>query len=229
MKVRRRSFIGIGLGTAAAVLFPELANADRRLPVRGSAGDEVPWQWRPRDARAATDEERARYLPLFERDLERIEASYGERMPGDPLSMSIATSAHGTIVALGAALMSSRVYARHMEFSPDGKVSRSATTTFTVSEAGKNMTLHSIGPDAWGAVASRAQFDARAASAKACPPGKHSCRTCSDLNAGGVLACCGGCAFAGGNPVMLLACAIIMCSVCASQNCRRWTYACCGT
>lgn len=115
------------------------------------------------------------------------------------------------------------------QLASDDTVLRTATTTFTVSEDGRNMNLDSMGVDARSAMTSRAKFDARvAATAKACPPGKHSCRTCSDLNTAAVLTCCGGCAWAGGNPIALLSCAIIMCSLCASQNCRRWTYACCG-
>ena len=229
MNMKRRSFIGIGLGGLAAMVFPELASASTRASTARDPDAEVPWQWLPRDARAATDEERAKYLPLFESDLESMERSYGARMEGEPLPMSVATSVYSTVVALGAALVTSRVYARHVELAPDGTVVRTATTTFAISGDAKNITLDSIGPDARSAVKSRAQFDARTATAaKACPPGKHSCRTCSDLNRVGVLTCCGGCAWAAANPIALLSCVIIMCSLCASQNCRRWTYACCG-
>lgn len=230
MSMKRRSFIGIGLGGLAALVFPELANASTRAPAAENYSDaEVPWQWQPRDARAATDEERAKYLPFFEGDLKSMERSYGSRMEGETLSMSVATSAHSTVVALGAALVTSHVYARHVEVSPKGTLVRSATTMFTVSKDAEQMSLHSMGSDARSAISSRAQFDAKAvADAKKCAPPKKSCRTCSDLNTAGVLACCGGCAWASGNPVALLSCVIIMCSVCASQNCRRWTYACCN-
>ena len=179
-------------------------------------------------ARAATDAERKKYLHFFESDLANLERSYGARVAGEPVSMSISDTVNGTVIALGAALVTARIYARHVELAADGALLRAATTTFSVSGDMKNLQLYSMGPDARSAVASRAQFEATApAAAKACTPPKKSCRTCSDLNALGVLACCGACAWAGGNPYALLSCAIIMCSICASQNCRRWTYACC--
>lgn len=44
--------------------------------------------------------------------------------------MSVAAGAYGTVVALGAALVSSRVYARHVELAADGTIVRTATTAF---------------------------------------------------------------------------------------------------
>lgn len=229
VSMKRRSFIGIGLSGLAAVVFPEFASAGMHPPAAESSDGEAPWQWQPREARAAAEEERARYLRFLEDDLNRMERSYGARAEGAPLPMSVAASMSGTVVALSASLATSRIYARHVQLASDDTVLRTATTTFTVSEDGRNMNLDSMGVDARSAMTSRAKFDARvAATAKACPPGKHSCRTCSELNTAAVLTCCGGCAWAGGNPIALLSCAIIMCSLCASQNCRRWTYACCG-
>lgn len=175
MDMKRRSFIGIGIGGLAAMVFPELASARSGASSTASKTGDTPWQWQPRDARAATEEERSKYLALFESDLESMERSYGARMEGQPLTMSISESIYGTVVAFGAALITARIYARHVELSPDGKVVRAATTTFAVSEDMETMSLYSMGPDARSAVASRAQFDATAAAS--CPPGKHSCRT----------------------------------------------------
>jgi hypothetical protein len=217
--------MGIGLGGLAAMVFPELASARSSASAAASGTAGTPWQWQARDARAATDGERAKYLPLFESDLEQMERRYGARMDEQPPTMSVAESVYGTVVALGTALVTGRIYARHVELSPNGAVVRAATTTFAVSGDMKTVRLDAMGTDARSAITSRAQFDATAA--KSCPSGKHSCHTCNEFNNLGILACCGGCAFAG-NGYLLLACAVVMCSLCMSQNCRSWTYACCG-
>lgn len=222
--MKRRLFLNVGLASIAAMVFPEVAaTLKQRLEAEEDA-EEVPWQWQPRKARAATDDERAKYLPLFEEDLEQIESSYGTRPEGQPLSISVAEGVNSVVVACGVALGTERIYARHVELAPEGSVTRTATTTFNVSNDAKAMTLHSMGQNADSAVTSRANFDARNAR---CAPPKKSCRACSEHNSGAILTCCVSCGWAG-NPIGILSCAIVMCSLCASQNCLRWTYACCG-
>ncbi len=233
MELKRRTFFGAGLGGLVALVFPEIANAKSFLPApKGAVGD-APWQWQAREAKAATDAERAKYMPFLADDFAAAERTYGTHMADVPLSMSVSKGAASTVVAFGTALAGGRIYARHLELTPDGSPMRAATTTFSVSNDMRTMSLYAMGPDSRSALASREAFDASASglnavAAATCTPPKYSCRACSEQNTIGILACCGACAWAGSNPWALLSCAIIMCSICASQNCLRWTYACCG-
>ena len=221
MSIGRRSFLKFSLTGLAAAVFPEVARAATALGP--AVAVDTPWQWQAREAREMTEKERAKYAALFESDLREAEAQLGARSLLSTPSMSISQGGASTVLAFGIPLGTSQIYARHVELSPGGKVTRAATTTFFASEADQSLVLHSIGTDARTAAISRTQFEARAA----CPSGTRSCRTCSTHNTAGLLTCCAGCAWASGNFVALLSCVLILCSICASQNCTRWTYACC--
>ncbi|MDF2991639.1 MAG: hypothetical protein K0S37_2153 [Microbacterium sp.] len=222
MTMKRRSFLGYSLGGLAALVFPEMATAATNSNVK--AEPDTPWQWQVREAREMTSAEREKYMPIFAQDLQDAEASLGARDDGHSPSMSIAVGFAASVLALATPLGGNRIYARHIEIDNTGAVIRTATTTFFASEVDKTIALHSMGEDASAAATSRREFEARAG----CTGGTRECRACAEQNGVGIITCCGGCAWAAYNWIAFSSCALILCSLCASQNCLKWVYACCS-
>lgn len=218
MRINRRTIFGAGAGALIATLFPEIALADGRASRSITSTKSNEGEWFSDLTRPVTDDERSAYMQYFEDDLSAAGIRYGG-FAGDPINMSI-ISGSTVVLALSTTLLGDRVYIRRIRLSSSRQVLKSTVTVFDVDTAENTATMSAIGTNALSAVTPASAF-------AACGSGTHSCRTCTTFDTGRIVTCCGGCVFTG-NVVAFTACAMIFCSLCMSQNCLGWTYACCS-